>query len=256
MTIGLMVAGVVGFFAMGGDDVVEERVALMKENAIFAEDVSDVSSRVGESELLHLVSDDGGPSRLIIGLDLSASNPLVTDNMYAYKAGRRVGEMVGELEYRSELTVRSFGSYDAEKNPLAIDTDVSVYAKPEVLKNQITMLIKGVPLLIKQGKLQTQNMTNIIAFLEETAINVDCGQLPTTIVLVTDGVEDSEYTRLIHRDAKLPKTKKIFKGCKELQIIGVGRGINSPSETKRIRGEWKKWATKAGFENFHAVNDW
>lgn len=200
---------------------------------------------------------DDGPSRLIIGLDLSASNPLVTDNAYASKAGRRVGDEIGKLVYRSELSVRTFGAYDADANPFTFDAIASVNDEPEALKNDMTLFISNVPLLVQQGKLQTQPMTNIIAFMEELSLTLDCREMPTTIILVTDGVEDSEYVRLIHRDAQLPlPEKKIFYRCAELQILGLGRGINSPSETKRLREEWEKWAKAAGFKNFVGLNDW
>ena len=109
---------------------------------------------------------------------------------------------------------------------------------------------------MKRGQLDTQNYTNILAFMEELSIELDCKELPTQIILITDGIEDSEYVRLIHRDAKLPRPKRIFKNCYELQILGVGRGITSPTETNRIREQWKKWAKSAGFAKFTAVNDW
>ena len=44
-------------------------------------------------------AEDDGPGRLIVGLDLSASNPLVLDNLYANKAAKRVGESVASLSY-------------------------------------------------------------------------------------------------------------------------------------------------------------
>jgi hypothetical protein len=202
-------------------------------------------------------AEDEGPSRLIVGLDLSASNPLVLDNLYASKAARRVGESVGELPYRSEYSMRTFGAYDGSMNAFTYDAVVSVRNEPEALKNDTITFISNVPLLVQQGKLITQNMTNILAFLEELSLNVDCRQMPTTVILVTDGIEDSEYVRLIHQNAELPMPeKKIFRSCKELRILGLGRGLKSPKETKRLRTEWAAWAKKAGFKKFNGLNDW
>jgi hypothetical protein len=259
LIFGILSVGAVGFFAFDGDDAVKAKWSERQEEKIFAEDVSDVATVKKEStkKPIQLAQvDTSGPSRLIVGLDLSASNPLVLDNRYAHKAALRVGDVVGDLAYRSEYSIRTFGAYDSSNNPFTFDAIVSVRNEAAALKNDTVTFISNVPLLVQQGKLKTQNMTNILAFLEELALNVDCDQMPTTVILVTDGVEDSEYVRLVHRNAHLPKTKKIFKGCYELQILGIGRGVDSPSETKRLREEWKKWSKRAGFQEFNAYNDW
>jgi len=259
IVLGILATGATGFFAFDGDDVVKEKWTAVQEERIFAEDVSDaatVRKDTKKREFQVAQIDASGPSRLIVGLDLSASNPLVLDNRYAHKAALRVGGVVSELAYRSEYSIRTFGAYDSANNPFTFDAIVSVRNEAEALKNDTVTFISNVPLLVQQSKLVTQNMTNILAFLEELSLNVNCKEMPTTVILVTDGVEDSEYVRLVHRNAKLPRPKKIFKGCYELQILGIGRGVDSPTETKRLRKEWASWAKRAGFQEFNAYNDW
>lgn len=200
--------------------------------------------------------DVGAPRRVIVGLDFSSSNPLVIDPSYARKVGARVRGEFETLAFRSEVRIRTFGAYDSSSNPFAFDAVISTKQRPEVLARDMETFITNIPSLVQQGKMETQPYTNILAFLEEMAIELDCSTLPTQIILVTDGVEDSEYVRLKYRDAKLPRPKKIFSGCYELQMLGVGRGIDSVTETARIRKEWKTWAKRAGFKKFKAVNDW
>lgn len=200
--------------------------------------------------------DVGAPRRVIVGLDFSSSNPLVIDPSYARKVGARVRDEFETLAFRSEVRIRTFGAYDSSSNPFAFDAVISTKQRPEVLARDMDTFISNIPSLVQQGKMETQPYTNILAFLEEMAIELDCSTLPTQIILVTDGVEDSEYVRLKYRDAKLPRPKKIFSGCYELQMLGVGRGIDSVTETTRIRKEWKTWAKRAGFKKFKAVNDW
>lgn len=200
--------------------------------------------------------DTGAPRRMIVGLDLSSSNPLVDDAKYARKVGKRIRREFEGLVFRSEVRIRTFGAYDSGSNPFSFDATISTKQRPEILGRDMETFISNIPLLIKQGKLQTQPYTNILAFLEELSIELDCRSLPTQVILVTDGVEDSEYVRLKYRNAKLPRPKKIFSGCHELQMLGIGRGIGSVTETNRIRKEWQTWAKRAGFKSFKAVNDW
>ena len=81
--------------------------------------------------------------------------------------------------------------------------------------------------------------------------------MPTTVILASDGIEDSEYARLDREDSRLPLPDgHPFRGCAELQILGVGQGTRSPSETMRLRAQWGRWAEQAGFSRFLGLNDW
>jgi hypothetical protein len=224
-----LVAAVIAFFYYDGDKKFGALVSGSDgyddgyETTIVDDDTQTTTPKKSSSRKKKVVLpiDKDAPRRMIIGLDLSASNPLVLDAAYAQKVGRRVGKEIESLEFRSEMRLRTFGAYGASNNPIAFDAIVSTKARPEVLARDVNTFISNIPNLVKRGELKTQNYTNILAFLEELAIELDCKELPTQIILVTDGIEDSEYVRLIHRDAKLPRTKKIFKGCYELQILGA-----------------------------------
>jgi len=204
-------------------------------------------------------TDDAAParSRIVIGLDLSRSNPLIADPAFAAKVGARVATIVRGLGFGSEVHVRTFGNYDATSNTFAYDAVLSVRNRPANVAADIQRLIAGTPMLVKSGKWRAQENTNILAFLDNVSQSIGCADLPTTIVLASDGVEDSDYASLGHPDSHLPAPQgSPFKGCAEFEILGLGQGTASPRTTTRLRAEWQGWAHPAGFAHFQGLNDW
>ena len=197
------------------------------------------------------------PKRIIIGIDLSKSNPLIDNPPFAAKVAQRVANEVRSLGFASEVHVRTFGNFDASSNTFAYDTMISTHARPEAVAAEIQKLISGTPALVERGKWVAQNNTNIVAFLDNAVLSIGCSGMPTTVILASDGIEDSEYARLDREDSRLPSPDgHPFRGCAELQILGVGQGTRSPSETMRLRGQWAHWAQQAGFAQFLGLNDW
>ncbi len=199
----------------------------------------------------------GEVRRVVIGLDLSASNPLVDDRLYARKAAERVAKSVDGMLAGSEVIIRTFGAYEASHNPFSYTGTISSRNRPEKLKNQIYQLISNVPQLIAKGVLESQNETNIIAFMEDLSVDLDCRDMYTKVILLTDGVEDSDYANLSQRGGKLPMPEeKYFRRCKEMEILGIGRGLDSPLKTRRLKDQWEAWSKAAGFKKFRAQMDW
>ena len=202
------------------------------------------------------------PVRLVIGLDMSGSNPLVEDRDYARKAGARVAGQIVDLPVRSEVIIRPLGAYNSTANDgLRMDFVVSSKNRPDMLAANVEQLIAGIPDYVQSGQLRSEGFTNILAFLENMMQVVDCGSMQSTYILVSDGVEDSEYANLRQNTAALPADVLRTTGqpCHELQILGLGRGLTSPQDTKRIRDEWRAWAQEgegAPFSRFVGLNDW
>jgi hypothetical protein len=195
--------------------------------------------------------------RLVIGLDISKSNPLVDNREFAAKVAARIATQVRGLGMASEVHVRTFGSYDASSNNFYYDAVISARNRPEHVAAEIQKLIAGTPYLVANGKWVSQSNTNILAFLDNVAQSIGCGGAPTTVILASDGIEDSEYTRLQHADAHLPAPEgRPFRGCAQMEILGIGQGTRSPIETTRLRTEWTRWAGQAGFGHFVGLNDW
>ena len=197
------------------------------------------------------------PQRVVIGLDLSMSNPLIHNPDFAAKVAARVADEVRGLGFASEVHVRTFGNFDAISNNFHYDAVLSVRNRPDHVAEEVQRLIAGVPELVKSGRWRAQGRTNILAFLDNISQSIGCNGSPTTVILASDGIEDSEYARLERASAHLPDPDgKPFAGCAELQILGIGEGTNSPSETVRLRAEWTHWARSAGFGRFQGLNDW
>jgi hypothetical protein len=197
------------------------------------------------------------PKRIVIGLDLSKSNPLIDNPAFAAKVAARIADQVRSLGFMSEVHVRTFGNFDASSNTFSYDTVISTHARPQNVAAEIERLISGTPMLVQRGKWQAQNNTNIVAFLDNAVTSIGCSRMPTTVILATDGIEDSEYARLSLEDARLPDPEgRPFKGCDELQILGVGQGTGSPAQTMRLKTQWTHWAQAAGFARSTVLNDW
>jgi len=214
--------------------------------------ISDVRQEVGAGE----DPDHGDPTHLVIGIDVSQSNVIVTNDAFARKVADRVRPMVEGLSPRSEVTVRTFGVYQSTENVLRIDRTISARNRPEEVATLVHGIIAGVPQLVRDGRVQSQGFTNIIGFLDNTSQLVDCRDYEVIVVLATDGLEDSEFARLQDANTSLPEPERIFRGCDELHMLGVGQGLGSPSTTQRLRQEWDVWADTAGFSRFVGLNDW
>ncbi len=202
-------------------------------------------------------ADTARPQTYVIGLDLSKSNPLVSDKAYAARAAARTAKEITALPLKSRVMLRTFGSYEASANGLKVDQMITSHARPEAVAQGIATLIANVPTLVAQGKLKAQAKTNIVPFLDTMAEVVDCNASDVHVVLLTDGFEDSEYARLTRTGGSLPvPTDAAYRGCDELLILGLGQGGNSPAATKRLRAAWAAYATAAGFERFSGLYDW
>ena len=224
-----------------------------------------VAFLIGAQPLVHASPADdaeynqGPPQRVLIGLDLSASNPLISNRSYAASAAELVAEDIKKLPMASVVMIRTFGSYSGQKNNLRIDREISSLRdeKPAAVASLVREVISSVPKLVREGTLQSQNRTNIIPFLEDMAPLVNCARMDTIVILVSDGIEDSEYARLKSRNDSLPRpTNALYRGCSELEIVGLGQGANSPSFTEHLREEWSGWSRAAGFRNFEGLSDW
>jgi hypothetical protein len=199
------------------------------------------------------------PRTIVIGIDLSSSNPLVHDEGFAGRVAARVQPLIAGLAPRSRVLLRSFGSYNAAaNNKLSLDVVIAPKtARAEDIARLISGVIGGLPKMVRDGRVQVQNSTNIVPFLMNIARSVDCSAMPVQVILATDGVEDSQVTNLARRTATLPAPQSApFPGCEELMILGIGRGLNSPGDTERLVGEWQYWSQAAGFRHFVGLNDW
>lgn len=199
------------------------------------------------------------PKTILIGLDLSRSNPLVRDPGFAARVAESIRPMILDLAPRSRVMLRSFGTYNADvRGTITLDVTIAPKsARAEDISNLVAQVISGIPNMVSQGRFQAQPDTNIVPFLMNMSRVTNCSAMPTFVILATDGIEDSQVARLRSSGAALPPPPgAIFPGCEELQMLGIGRGLNSPRDTERLIGEWNAWARRAGFRNFRAFNEW
>jgi hypothetical protein len=199
------------------------------------------------------------PVRIIIGLDLSKSNPLVDSTSYAAATADFLADTVKDLPFASVVNLRTFGSYGARANNLRIDRTISSLPdeKPAAVASLVREVVTSIPKLVRNGTLDAQSSTNIIAFLENMSDLVDCNKMEASVLLVSDGIENSEYANLSRSSEHLPRpSSRMFAGCSELEIIGLGQGQMRPSLTEHLRSEWSAWAKAAGFRSFSGFNSW
>ena len=199
------------------------------------------------------------PQTIVIGIDLSTSNPLIRDSAFAFKVSERIKPLISGLAPHSRVLLRSFGAYNSSDNsPLTFDITIAPKtARAQDMANLIAGVVAGVPKMVRDGRLQAQNATNIVPFLLNIAQVVDCRAMPVHIILASDGVEDSQVANLSRRNSTVPAPPTApFPGCEELQILGIGRGLNSPNDTQRLFSEWQFWSQSAGFKSFVGLNDW
>ncbi len=134
------------------------------------------------------------------------SFPLVDSEQFAKRVAERVAPAIRDFPPRSLVTLRTFGVYDPAANPLRFDKQISSINRAADVASAVETIIASVPSMVASGKLKAQPKTNIVAFLETMAQSVDCKKNKTAIVLVSDGIEDSDYATSYHGESAFAGT--------------------------------------------------
>jgi len=197
------------------------------------------------------------PYRVVIGLDVSVTSPLVRSQAFAAAAGDRAVQEFEAAPPRSVISLRTFGDYSAVANPVRLDRTISARQPLARVQGTMEAIIAGVPQLIADDQITIQEETHVLGFLENMAAAVNCDEERTVIVLVTAGLETSARAQLTQPGSTLPEpAPRLFENCDRLVMLGLGQGLGSPREAARVREAWAAWSREAGFLEFVGLNDW
>tara|TARA_R110002073_G_scaffold118562_1_gene257720 strand:- start:853 stop:1497 length:645 start_codon:yes stop_codon:yes gene_type:complete len=186
---------------------------------------------------------------LTIALDKSGSNPLLVDPHFAASAADYASELIMPLEEGDVVRLVSFGARDRADNMLNKIIKLKRSLRAGKVADAVKSYINGLP----QGEPVAQSSTNIVSFLELDG-NFDC-KSGSTVLLLTDGVEASEYVSpqgFVEGKSHLPKPdpELSLKGCTVI-FYGLGAGTEG-SAAKFMRNEWSAYVGATGGE-FTAV---
>ena len=178
-----------------------------------------------------------------IAIDLSGSNPLLVSAEFAAGAADYAARRIAQLEDGDKVRIKTFGARGSAANALDQVLEISRRQRAPKVAAQVQRFTSSLP----QQQAKAQAATNIIATLEFDS-GLDCAG-GGEVLLLTDGVESSEYVnaqRFAAARQKLPKPDVDLKGCR-VTFYGLGAGLPAPS-AKFIRGEWNAWIAAAGAE--------
>jgi hypothetical protein len=179
------------------------------------------------------------PVHLGVLVDLSGSNPLVASPDAADRIANDAAPYFDRLTEGSRVTMTTFGAYDVTRNPTR-EIKISARARPDAVRQSLLAEVRNLPDYVRKGTLKPQEQTNIVAALADFATRTDCTAFRTTVLVLTDGIENSQYGQLPPK-----QVEPIYKGCAEIVFIGING--ESPVHTQRLIAEWTRWSTAAGF---------
>jgi hypothetical protein len=178
---------------------------------------------------------------LFIGIDESASNPVVTDPAFAKAAGEYLRREISALQPGDFVRVRSFAdrsSAHVGERSVQIDR----WHKAEAVAHQVAQHVAALP----STPLKGQDKTEIVAFLEFKRFGCTDG---VKLVLLTDGLETGVTSaKKLLAGKPLPKPEGLLKPC-AVEMYGLGRskdGSISTAQAKVLRKAWADYFNAAG----------
>ena len=190
-----------------------------------------------------LVGAPVGAKTLTIGLDVSASNPLLSSEAYARSAAVYVRDKVAALQPGDVVALHTLGDRSLANFP-AERIQISRRERADKVGARIAQFIASMPSKNFEG----QASTNILGFFAFGQF--DCAN-GGDVLLLTDGIEsspDMNAERLL-AGKSLPRPEKNgLSGC-TVTMFGVGQsrsGEWSPLQIKHIRTAWTAWMGVAG----------
>lgn len=183
---------------------------------------------------------------LIIAHDLSASNPLLVNENFKRASLAYLATQMNELSRGDSVILKTFGDI---ANPQNFNSyEIKLGRSQQKSLSQIHNYIATI-----HKRFKPQGSTNIIAWLGRNEFN--CAQESQHIVVVTDGIEASEYAdplKLMAGETQLPKPNEFvnLSGC-TITFYGLGVG-RADKEALHLRRAWHRYFEQAR-ANFNVV---
>lgn len=184
---------------------------------------------------------------LHILIDASQSNPMLIDTAFNKRAAAFVVQSITQLKQHDTVRLQTFGSLQSADN-----FEVKALQVSRHNHRKISAAVAAYLVSLPQ-KLRPQGSTNVLAWFNRNP--VDCSKDQHTILIITDGIEASEYVNpnhLLSGKQALPAPSEFVsvRGC-EVFMFGVGAG-RLDQETMRLRKAWAEYFKQAG-ASFSAV---
>ena len=178
-----------------------------------------------------------------VRVDLSASNPIAVPELAARLAQDATSLPVwNELGEGSELSLRTFGRYDAVEAPSnesLAQARISRDFMPDEARAGMFDAINSIPEQVASGDIILQNETNIVAAMQDYGRRTDCVNKPTVLIVITDGLESSGA----YGD-QLPQPENgILNGC-TVYMLGVTG--TTAAHTEALITAWRGFFSAAG----------
>lgn len=183
------------------------------------------------------------PKQMYVRLDVSRSNPLVTDEAYAQRVARRIIDYVLELNIGDRVNVRVFGDMGRFNGP---DWDLEIsrrsMPKEKVARNLATLILS-----LPNGGQDPHDTTEILSELKWTDWRCQADDI---ILLATDGIETGDWIKstqaILDGRAGLPIPAEHYLQNCHVVMIGIGAEIGSSSKINNLITAWRAHVTKAG----------
>ncbi len=183
---------------------------------------------------------------LVIGLDISSSNPLIHSDSYARYIGGLLGDRVLELDYGDVVVIETFGIH-GELLSRRAELEISKRLRHKKVAHFVRQLVAALPEAVRKGQLEPHGATNIMSFLRTRSERHGCRN-GLALLVATDGAESSDVVdekALRAGKAGLPAPSDSYlDGC-EVGLFGVGEGVES-LVSERLRKQWRDYLQAAG----------
>ncbi|MFK4753130.1 hypothetical protein [Oceanobacter antarcticus] len=178
---------------------------------------------------------------LHILIDASLSNPMLIDTAFNKRAATFAVQLISQLKQHDTVKLQTFGSLQSTDN-----FDVKALQVSRHNQKKVAGAVAGY-LMSLPKTLKPQGSTNALAWFNRNS--VDCSKDQHTILIVTDGIEASEYVNpnhLLSGKQALPAPSEFvnIRGC-EVFMFGVGAG-RLDQETSLLRKAWGQYFKQAG----------
>lgn len=199
---------------------------------------------------------------LWVGIDMSDSAPLLLEDIQAAAAAETIADEIRQLERGDLVRIISFGESGVTDRQIDFSIELSGRNRPAAIAEQFLELIASLPQRTRDGQLHTESQTNAMGFLERIGPLLNCQSVPTTLLVMTDGIEWSTAITgegLLAGQPLPPPSGPILQGC-AVTFWGLGQQRREFGHDDGwypiLRAAWSTYMDQAGVAEFAAFGEY